>query len=747
MKSRITTFLLGAILFAGAPATMAQDIIPEPQSMTVEKGVFNLKKKLNIVSNLTGKDLDNMVEYLQASPLSVQYTGKKSNSNYLKLNIDTTLDMGDEGYTLDVTSRGVDIKARTSDGLFYGLQSVLQLAEDNDYKSIAKVSVKDEPRFRYRGMHLDVSRHFYSKEFVMKQLDAMARYKMNRLHWHLTDGAGWRIEIKKYPRLTNFAAWRPYNTWKEWWRADRHYCNEGDENAYGGYYTQEDIKEVLAYAEKLHITIIPEIEMPGHSEEVLAAYPLLSCANDMYHDSDFCIGKEATFTFLEDVLSEVIDLFPSHYIHIGGDEAAKSGWKTCPDCQRRMKEEGLKDVDELQSYMIHRIEKFINSKGRDIIGWDEILEGGLAPNATLMSWRGEEGGITAAKSGHDVVMTPGSYCYLDSYQNDPSKEKEAIGGYLTLEKVYSYDPIPAALQGKERDHILGVQGNVWTEYMTTPEHTEYMIYPRIIAIAEVGWTEPEHKDWQDFRRRINDEIPRMIAKGYNPFTLSTIVETPMRVDYANKEIKLALTCERMNVDIRYTLDGSEPTADSPAYKDSIVVKGTINLAARAFDKSGKPVGDVLHKRLDYHKAIGKKVTLAQPYSKNYPASGEKTLVDGYRGGKGYGDGRWLGFLDNDLDATIDLGEKTDLSYISALCMQSKGPYVWLPKYFKIQISDDGVNFTDLAEINHDISTEREEVLFHDFVWEGKASARYIRCYAPIVDIKGGWIFIDEIVVQ
>lgn len=746
MKKGLLTLLFGLCFMVDAPLAEAQNIIPAPQSMTVGKGELQLNKKLTLVTNLEGKELDNMLEYINKTPLKVQYTGKKSLRNYLRMTLNPELGLNEEGYTLNVDSKGAEICARTSAGLFYGLQSLLQLAEEKDYKSIIAVEIEDEPRFEYRGMHLDESRHFSSKEFVKKQLDALARYKMNRFHWHLTDGAGWRIEIKKYPRLTEFAAWRPYETWKEWWQADRHYCYADDKNAHGGFYTQEDIKEIVEYAEKLHITIVPEIEMPGHSEEVTAAYPLLSCANDMYKNSDVCIGKDATFKFFEDVLTEVMELFPSHYIHIGGDEASKEGWKTCPDCQRRMKEEGLKDVDELQSYMIHRIEEFVNSKGRDIIGWDEILQGGLAPNATVMSWRGEEGGITAAKAGHKVVMTPGGFCYLDNYQTDPSTQPEAIGGYLTLEKVYSYDPVPSSLKGEERDYILGVQGNVWREYMPTEAHTEYMIYPRIIALAEVGWTEPENKNWADFRERINAEIPRLVEKGYNPFTLSTIIETPMRVDYDKKEIKVALQCERLGVEIRYTTDGTEPTASSPLYSDSIVVKNTTFLAARAF-KDGKPVGETLKQRIDYHKAIGKKVTLAKPYSKNYPASGEKTLVDGYRGGKGYGDGKWLGFLNSDADVMIDLGEKMEFTHISTLGMQAKGPYVWLPKYVQIQISDDGVNFTDLVKLEHGISTEREEVTFFDFVWDGKASARYVRVYAPIVDIKGAWVFMDEIIIQ
>ncbi len=743
---KLTTLLLSLSLLAGTATVAAQDIIPLPQKVEVQKGKLSIGKPLNIVTNLTGADKDDLVGFIQDSPLPVTCTGKNSSRNYLRLTIAPDAGHGDESYALTVTSRGAEVVAGTTAGLFYGFQSLLQLAEANDFKSIDAVSIEDAPRFQYRGLHLDDSRHFTSKEFVKKQLDALARYKMNRFHWHLTDGAGWRIEIKKYPRLTNFAAWRPYDTWKEWWRADRHYCDQDDPRAYGGYYTQEDVKEIVEYARQRHITIIPEIEMPGHSEEVCAAYPLLSCANDMYKNSDLCIGKEATFAFLEDVLTEVMALFPSHYIHIGGDEAAKSGWANCPDCQKRMKDEGLKDVDELQSYMIHRIEQFVNSHGRDIIGWDEILQGGLAPNATVMSWRGEEGGINAAKAKHDVIMTPGEFCYLDSYQADPSGEPEAIGGYLTLEKVYSYDPVPAELDPSERHYILGVQGNVWREYMPTEEHTEYMIYPRIIALSEVGWTEPQRKDWQDFRRRVNAEIPRLREMGYNAFALSTDIETPMRVDYAKREIKVALTCERLGVDIRYTLDGSEPSASSPVYKDSLTVTGTTLLAAKAFAGS-EPVGKTLHTRIDCHKALGKPVTLGEPHSANYPASGAATLTDGYRGGKGYGDGRWLGFLNNNLDATIDLGAVTDINYIEMKSMQAKGPYVWLPQYVQLQVSDDGVNFKDIAKLTHDISTEREEVIFHDFVWNGQTRGRYVRCYAPIVDIDGAWIFVDEIVVQ
>ncbi len=379
-------------------------------------------------------------------------------------------------------------------GLFYGLQTLIQLTESAGTAgwTVQSTYIEDAPRFDYRGFMMDVSRHFRSKEFVKKQIDVLARYKLNRLHLHLADGAGWRIEIKKYPRLTEFAAWRPQATWKEWWFGEnnRKYCEQNDPRAHGGFFTQDDIRELLKYAEERHIVIIPEIEMPAHFEEVLAAYPELSCAGEPYKNDDFCVGNEQTFTFLEEVLTEIMELFPSEYIHVGGDEAGKRAWKTCPKCQQRMKENNLKDVNELQSYLIHRIEVFLNAHGRKLLGWDEIMEGGLAPNATVMSWRGEEGGLNAVRMGHRAIMTPGDYCYLDKYQDAPFSQPEAIGGYLPLSQIYSYNPVPEALTSDEAKLIYGVQANLWAEYIPTDEYYEYMLYPRLLALAEVAWSAP-----------------------------------------------------------------------------------------------------------------------------------------------------------------------------------------------------------------------------------------------------------------
>lgn len=617
-------------------------------------------------------------------------------------------------------------------------------------KELPVTTIKDEPRFPYRGLHLDVSRHFFNTDYVKKQIDLVATYKINRLHWHLTDGAGWRLEIPGYPRLTEFAAWRKAANLQDWGKYDHRFCEKNEEGAYGGYYTEADVREVLEYARLRHVTVIPEIEMPGHSGEVLAAYPQLSCTGKPYTSGEVCIGNEETFKFFEDVLDEVIRLFPSRYIHIGGDEASRRHWKTCPKCQKRMKEEGLKDESELQSYMIARIEKYLNDKGREIIGWDEILDGGLAPNATVMSWRGTEGGIAAARMGHYAIMTPESHCYLDHYQDDPETQPLAFGACVPIGQTYSYDPAPDSLGTDICKYILGVQGNVWAEYLPTYEHAEYMIYPRIIALAEVGWTPVKNKHPESFKRRINNEIRHIKAKGYNPFTLSELVQTSQTVDYAKKRIMLSLTSEKHPIDIRYTTDGSEPTASSKLYKKPFAVKDSILLTARLFD-GNKPLGKSLELRTDYHKGIGKKITYAPDggYYQNkdvYKGGGDTGLLDGLRGGKSYMDGRWQGFCPNDLDATIDLGEVTAIHRVMANFMQIRTPQVFLPAKVEVWASVDGKEFTLLGSDTCSEEEAGKDVIFRDFGWTGTPTeARYVRFHA--IQGKKQFLFTDEIVIQ
>ena len=660
------------------------DVIPMPRSVEYHSGNFTISTETKFYTNLSAESRQALTDYLEGTSLSsVSFAESATGNNGIELNLcDSSIVTGNEAYRIEIDKKGVRLSANTETGIFYGLQTLLQLLNNGDNKTLPALTINDSPRFPYRGLHLDVSRHFFDKEFVKKQLNAMAYFKMNRLHWHLTDGAGWRIEIKKYPRLTSFAAWRPFDKLNDWWVGGRTFCEQDDPRAVGGYYTQDDIREVVAYAADRHITIIPEIEMPGHSEEVLATYPELSCSGKPYVNADFCIGTEKTFEFLENVLLEVIDLFPSEYIHIGGDEASKSSWKTCPRCQRRMADEHLNSVDELQSYMIHRIEKFLNDHGRKIIGWDEIIEGGLSPTATVMSWRGEEGGIKAVKAGNQAIMTPGKYCYLDAFQDAPNTQPMAIGGYLTLEKVYSFEPVPDSFSTKEAELILGVQGNVWTEYIPTPEHFEYMIYPRILALAEIGWSPSGGKKWDNFHTRALQAVNILREQGYNPFPLE-------------KEI------------------GDKP---------------------ESYQKVN-------------HLAVGKKVTYANPYSNHYAAQGEKTLVDGARGGWMYNDDRWQGFIDCDFDVTIDLGKETDIKQVCAEFIQLKGPYVWLPKQVIISSSVDGEHYDILATVDNDISPDIETLQFKEFGWEGNAKTRYIRYKALSNGIAGGWLFTDEIRVK
>lgn len=665
---------------------LAQSVIPVPLKMEQGTGSFLLSEKTKLYTNLQGGEAELWENYLKALPVQLKEVRMKDRKQMLFLLITpkTTQLPSPESYTLSVTPQRIEIRATSGAGLFYGMQTLLQLmqpAGTGSY-SVASVEIEDTPRFAYRGLMLDVSRHFSTKEFIKKQIDALAYYKINRLHLHLTDAAGWRLEIKKYPLLTDFAAWRTDPTWKKWWNGGRKYLRYDEPGASGGYYTQDDIREILAYARQHYITVIPEIEMPSHSEEVLAAYPQLSCSGEPYKNSDFCVGNEETFTFLENVLTEVMELFPSEYIHVGGDEAGKSAWKTCPKCQKRMKDEHLANVDELQSYLIHRIEKFLNNHGRRLLGWDEILQGGIAPNATVMSWRGEEGGIAAVTSGHHAIMTPGAYCYLDSYQDAPYSQPEAIGGYLPLKKVYAYDPIPASLTAEQAKLVYGVQGNLWVEYIPTPEHVEYMIYPRILALAEVAWSAPERKSWSDFHTRALSAVADLQKKGYHPFDLS-------------KEI------------------GSRP-------------------------ESLQPVS---------HLALGKKVIYNSPYSPHYPAQGNTALTDGIRGDWTYGDGSWQGFIsDNRLDVTIDMEKETPIHSVTAAFMQVVGAEVFLPETVIISISDDGINFTELQKQHFEVSKETP-IRFTDISWQGEAKGRYVRYQAQAGSELGGWIFTDEIIVK
>lgn len=546
MKTTFTVFLLYLTLSFSAQAQMKENtlsdypIIPKPVALQIQSGKFQIDADTKISGS---ENLQDEGQYL--AKLLSGLTGKQLvfATNAKAADIQLTLDDAvaqEEGYRLQVDKDKITITGKTPKGVFYGIQTLRQLMTAN--ADIPAVSITDYPRFGYRGMHLDVARHFFPVSFIKEFIDLIAMHKMNTFHWHLTEDQGWRIEIKKYPKLTEVGAYRNGTI------VGKLPGKKNDETRYGGFYTQDEVKDIVSYATERHITVIPEIELPGHAGAAIAAYPELSCFpdeptivdNDMMSkksrelqnngtpkivqetwgvmDDVFCAGKEETFTFLEDVLDEVIPLFPAKYIHIGGDECPKGNWKRCPNCQARIKKEGLKDEYHLQSYFVQRIEKYLNSKGKSIIGWDEILEGGLAPNATVMSWRGIKGGIEAAKQNHDVIMTPTGFCYFDYYQvgkDDQKNEPLAIGGYLPVKKVYSYNPVPEALPEHQHKHILGAQGNVWTEYIKTPEQVVYMSVPRMTALSEVVWSPQDARNWEDFKKRL-----KVISKTYDKMDLN-----------------------------------------------------------------------------------------------------------------------------------------------------------------------------------------------------------------------------------
>jgi hexosaminidase len=528
------TFKKGVVGFSTAGKENLCAIIPAPVSIKESSGDFTFNKSSKIILSVINDENKLAADFLarlikNPTGLIIPVVhGEKAIKGSIFLDIDTSV-ANMEGYTLSITPKNITVKASTAAGLFYAVQTIRQLLPPDVEKDstiniselkVPSCEITDEPRYAYRGMHLDVVRHFFPVEYIKRYIDMLALHKMNTFHWHLTDDQGWRIEIKKYPGLTGTGAYRKETLVG---RPDRNAVYDG--KPYGGFYSQAEIRDVVNYARSRFVTIIPEIEMPGHALAALAAYPELGCTKGPFEvgktwgvfEDVFCAGKETTFSFLENVLTEVADLFPGNYIHVGGDECPKTRWEKCPLCQQRMKKEGLKDEKELQSYFIKRIEKFVTSKGKRLIGWDEILEGGLAPEATVMSWRGVAGGIDAARQGHDVIMSPNSYVYLDYYQAEPAGQPLSIGGYLPLEKVYSFDPQFPELSEGENSHILGLQGNLWTEYIATPQHMEYMAFPRAIAISETGWTAASKKDFEDFLARLQVQRLRYDRMGINYF--------------------------------------------------------------------------------------------------------------------------------------------------------------------------------------------------------------------------------------
>ena len=746
------------------PQQATYNIIPLPAQLEKKEGFFHFDKntKIFILSDKpemkkNADYLNEMIEKVLGFELEIE-TAKELNAdmaeNTILLLEDEKAFQNSEAYELIVLPTHIWIKGASDKGTFYAIQTLLQLVQD-DPNFVAAAEITDEPRYPYRGMHLDVARHFFPPAFVKKYIDYLARYKYNSFHWHLTEDQGWRIEIKKYPKLQEVAAYR-----KE--TLIGHYSDKPhrfDGKRYGGYYTQEEIKDIVAYAKTRQITIIPEIEMPGHAQAAIAAYPELGCYDHPVEVAtkwgifkDVYCPTDTTFHFLENVLTEVMALFPSKYIHIGGDECPKTAWKESTFCQNLIKTEGLKDEHELQSYFIQRIEQFLNSKGRQIIGWDEILEGGLAPNATVMSWRGMQGGIDAAEQDHDVIMTPGAYCYFDHYQSDGPDEPLAIGGFTPLEKVYSFEPTPASLSPEKTKHILGAQGNVWTEYMATPEKVEYMIFPRMIALAEVLWTPKEKRNYTDFVRRLESHLRKLKKEGIN--VANHLYEIKTHVTSGDgKGVRLALSTNSKTPIIHFTTNGSPVTAQSPLYSDTIHIDKSEKIQAAPFIEE-QPAGKTISLDFNIHKAAGRKIMLENAPSPKYSSGGSGAIINGLLGSsKRYGDKEWLGFNGTDCIAAIDFGKETELSEIGFRFFNGPGQWIHPPRSIEVFTSDDNKNYRKSGKLSKIIG---EDKIISPTLALDNIKTRFIKIHIHrhgiIADGQQGagheaWLFVGEIIVK
>lgn len=690
-------------------------------------------------------------DFLKAQLLQRGIPVSKDGAFPLRLNRiqpDTLLPEG--WYQLKSNAQGCFITACSNQGLFYGVQSLLALLQEQSGQwHLPAVEITDYPQFAWRGMHLDVSRHFFPVSFIKQYIDLLAQHKMNRFHWHLTDDQGWRIEIKAFPRLTAVGAWRKGSM-------IGHYSEQRfDSLRYGGFYTQDDIREVVAYAAQRHITVVPEIEMPGHAQAALAAYPQYSCTGGPFEvaqgwgvfDDVFC-PTDSTFAFLEQVLKEVMDLFPGEFIHIGGDECPKTRWEACPKCKARMQQEGLADGHALQSYFIRRIEKFLNARGRQIIGWDEILEGGLAPNAAVMSWRGTEGGIAAAKLQHKVVMSPGTHCYFDHYQADPRQENLAIGGYTTLEKVLAYHPVPDALRGTpEAQWIMGAQGNVWTEYMYTEADVLRMALPRMSALAEVLWTGPGQTAYPEFLKRLNPICSKWEAQDLHPSRSAWRPELfpETRQGMPGIGVRHAEPCTYV-VDTgqqpKAVLDGFIPLQGLKAGQHQLIV---------APQRGVQATYTVSRIQCNAHKALFAKLSLNHVPSKYYPGDGERTLHDGIRAVLPRVNREWLAWSGEDVELTYDFGQSDTLHRIELGVFHDPGNWIYHPKSYRFEVSMDGQTWQTWVPERSDLKDARMWV----FENPGGFRARYLRIRlqnagtipngAPGAG-KNAWLFLDEIAV-
>lgn len=777
MRKLNHALLAGALALACASCTAEKEanyqVIPLPQEVSLtQENPFKLNENVLIAypenNALLQRNAEFLSEYIQQAtnyaPKTKAIAAGEQVKNAIVLGLDPSI-ANKEGYVLTTTPEGININGQTENGVFYGIQTLRKSipAEAKEATILIPAGeIKDEPRFSYRGMHLDVGRHFFPKEFMKKYIDLLALHNMNTFHWHLTDDQGWRIEIKKYPKLTEIGSQRSRTV------IGRN-TQEYDNTPYGGFFTQEEAKEIVKYAQERYITVIPEVDLPGHMLAALAAYPEMGCTGGPYEvcprwgifEDVLCIGNDQTMQFLEDVMNEIIEFFPSKYVHIGGDEAPRTRWEKCPKCQARIKTEGLKAdknhtaEDRLQSYCMTRIEEFLNSKGRQIIGWDEILEGDVAPNATVMSWRGMEGGIKAAQLGHDVIMTPTSFCYFDYYQTADTKDEPlGIGGYVPIEKVYSLEPVPAVLTEEQSKHILGAQANLWTEYIHSSEHVEYMVLPRMAALAEVQWTQPEKKDFKDFTKRLARLMKFYQRDGFN--YAKHVFD--LKVDFTPDVTKKAVVVTLSTIDdapIYYTLDGTEPTTASLKYTEPVSITETADFQAVVIRPEGK--SKVVNKKISFNKATYCPIELTFQPSEKYKFGGAITLVDGMKGNDSYATGAWLGFVGGNVEAIIDLGQESEIKQVATNAIVDMSAWIMGSTGLVVSISDDNKEFREVAakDIPAETNIDKKGVENYEITFD-PVKARYVKVVikrSPALpkghagEGKAAYMFIDEIEVD
>jgi len=715
------------------------DIIPRPQEVKQTDGAIPLTGTFSITSPISLEKAKTELASFLKSRVKISLSTKSNNEIEFLLDIDSTSSFQDEGYRLDITENKVSLTSSGEEGIWRGLATLKQLTllnakEGNHF--LPCLQIEDWPNFQHRGLLLDCSRHFFEVDVIKKYIDLLAFYKMNTIHWHLTEDQGWRIAIDKYPKLTSIGAFR----------------TESDGSIYGGYYSKKDIKEIVAYAASKHIEVIPEIEMPGHSQAAIAAYPHLSCtgesvpvANDWgVFKEIYCAGNDSVFVFLEDVLTEVMELFPSEYIHIGGDEAPKVRWEECEKCQHRIDEEGLADEAELQSYFIQRVQKFLNQNGRQIIGWDEILEGGLTQDAIVQSWRGMEGGIEAVRQGNMAIMSPTSHAYFD-YGLDA----------IDLKKVYDFNPVPKGLSPQEQKRIIGGECNMWTERVPDEKTLDSRVFPRLLAMAEVLWSDSTSRDYSEFVDRVQSHYPILKNKGVQYGKESVAMTHEMKLRGEESYLRLLPYSEAISLKYAYRCqDCDNPETE---YSDLIPIQESGIIAVQPY-RNNAPYGDSILIPVSNHQAINATVTYANPYSKWYTAGGESGLVDGLLGTLNFRDGAWQGFWGNDLETTIELKRDSEISSVTAHFYQYNNSWIFIPTEMKVEVSTDGKmwkNWGAVASRNDpkrrgkyiqsiQIAVDRPEVV--NFI---RLSAKNIGKVPDWHEAAGAdaWIFIDEIIAK